>query len=305
MILVTGAGGKTGRAVIRALAAKGETIRALVRRPAQMGQVEATGAGESVVGDMRDPSFMADAVRGVRAVYHICPNMSPDEIAIGQIAITAARAAGVERLGFHSVLHPQTQAMPHHWLKLRVEEQLVASGLDFTILQPAAYMQNLLAFWDQIAREGVYPVPYPPHTRLSLVDLEDVAEAAAIALTGAGHVGATYELVGTGAMSQTEVAASLSRQLGRPVRAQAVPLQTWEQRARSAGLGGYQIETLLKMFRYYARHGLWGSPRALEWLLGRPPTSLDAFIARINQERQKMTSATRAKEVNPDETGSF
>ncbi|MGD2207623.1 MAG: NmrA family NAD(P)-binding protein, partial [Anaerolineae bacterium] len=123
MILVTGAAGKTGRAVIRALAARGAAVRALVHRSGQVSKVEALGA-ETIVGDMRDGVAMDRAARGAHAVYHICPNVSPDEVTIGQTAITAARRAGVEHFVFHSVLHPQVEAMPHHWLKMRVEELL-------------------------------------------------------------------------------------------------------------------------------------------------------------------------------------
>jgi uncharacterized protein YbjT (DUF2867 family) len=285
MILVTGAAGKTGWAVIRALAAKRAAVRALVYRPEQGWLVQAWGAQEVVVGDMRLQATMEQAVAGARAVYHICPNMSPDEVAIGQAAIAAARSAGVEHFVYHSVLHPQTEAMPHHWLKLRVEEQLFESGLSHTILQPAAYMQNVLAYWEAIVEQGVYAVPYAVETRLGMVDLEDVAEVAALVLTAAGHAGATYELAGVEVMSQIEVAASLSQGLGRRVRAETVPLDVWEQRARRSGMGDYQVETLVKMFRYYEHHGFWGNPRVLSWLLGRSPTSFDAFVARSAHER--------------------
>jgi len=285
MILVTGAAGKTGRAVIQSLVAKGEAVRALAHRPAQVRLVEEIGAREVVVGDMRLQATMDRAAQGVRAVYHICPNVSPDEVAIGQVAITAARSAGVEHFVYHSVLHPQVEAMPHHWQKLRVEEQLFESGLFYTILQPAAYMQNVLAHWDQVMEQGVYPVPYAVETRLGMVDLEDVAEAAAVVLTEPGHAGAICELAGAEVLSQVEVAVILSQQLGRPVRAEAVPLETWERRARGSGLGDYQVETLVKMFRYYERHGFWGNPRILGWLLGRPPTTFAAFVERSKYSR--------------------
>ncbi|MBF8282622.1 MAG: NmrA-like family protein, partial [Anaerolineales bacterium] len=243
MILITGAGGKTGQAVIKAVAARGENVRALVHREAQASAVKALGAREAVVGDMRDEEALRRAMEGARAVYHICPNVNPDEVTIGRTVITAARAAGVERFVFHSVLHPQVEAMPHHWNKLRVEEALFESSLPFTVLQPTAYMQNILAGWDSSVKQGVYTVPYPVETRLSLVDLEDVAEAAAIVLTEPGHAGATYELVGTEAMTQVEVAEALRQQLGRPVRAEAQPIEEWERRARASGMGDYQIET--------------------------------------------------------------
>ena len=93
--------------------------------------------------------------------------------------------------------------MPHHWSKLPVEEMLFSSALDVTILQPTAYMQNCLSEWDRMVGSGIYRVPYPVETRLSLVDLDDVAEAAAIVLSDADHSGATYELVGTPPLSQT------------------------------------------------------------------------------------------------------
>ena len=280
MILVTGAAGKTGRAALRALSHRGQAVRALVRRPEQADSARAAGAADVVVGDVRDPAAMRRAAEGARAVYHICPNMHPDEAAIGRAVLAAARAAGLERIVYHSVLHPQPEAMPHHWNKLRVEEAVFESGLAFTILQPAPYMQNLLAYWDTITTRGVFAVPYPPQTRLSLVDVEDVAEAAARVLTEPGHAGATYELCGTGGLSQTEVAAQLSAALERPVRAEQVGLADWERGARAAGLSPYAVETLLKMFRYYAAFGLWGSPRALAALLGRAPASLTDFALR-------------------------
>ncbi len=283
LILLTGAAGKTGRAIIGALANRGQTVRAFVRRAEQAQAVREAGAAEAVVGDLRDADVVAGAMRGVRAVYHVCPNVSPDEVTIGQVALAAARTAGVERFVYHSVLHPQVQAMPHHWLKLRVEELLFASGLPFTILQPCAYMQNVLANWGQIAEAGVYPVPYRVGARLSIVDLDDVAVAAATVLTEPGHLGAIYELAGPAPLSQVEIAAVLSQQLGRPVRAEAVSLDAWERRARAGGMGEYQVAMLLAMFRYYDRHGLVGNPAVLGWLLGRPTTTFAEFLVRGNQ----------------------
>jgi uncharacterized protein YbjT (DUF2867 family) len=283
VILVTGASGKTGRAVIKALVTQGAAVRAMVHRPEQAEPVQKQGAQQVIVGDMRDPTTMDRAAHGVRAIYHICPNVNPDEVAFGQAVIAAARSAGVERLVYHSVLHPQTEAMPHHWQKLRVEENLFDSGLPYTILQPAPYMQNVLTQWSQIAEQGIYSLPYAVETRLGMVDLEDVAEAAAIVLTEPGHVGATYELAGAETLSQTEVARILGQHLKRLVRAQVVSLDEWERQARASGLSDYAVETLIKMFRYYERYGFWGNPRVLTWLLGRSPTTFAAFVERTTR----------------------
>jgi len=208
--------------------------------------------------------------------------MHPAEVAIGRQVIVAALAVGVEHFVYHSVLHPQTATMPHHWNKLQVEEALFESRLPFTILQPTAYMQNLLASWEKIRTEGRYVVPYPAETRIALVDLADVAAVAATVLTQpAQHQGAIYELVGTAPLTQNEVATALTASLGQPVTIEVLTHTAWEQNARAGGLGDYAVETLIQMFTYYEKFGLIGNPNVLGWLLGRSPTVLATFIQRI------------------------
>ena len=104
-------------------------------------------------------------------------------------------------------------------------------------------------------------------------------------LTEPGHAGATYELVGADALSQTEVAEVLTAGLGRTIHARSVPRDEWERGARASGLADYQVETLVKMFQYYERYGFWGGSRVLSWLLNRPPTSFEFFIERTVRER--------------------
>ena len=280
MILVTCAGGKTGRAVLRALSAEARSVRALVHREHQAAAAMTHGASEVVVGDMRAAETMAGAARGAQAVYHICPNMAADEVAIVDTAIEAALGAGVKHFVYHSVLHPQTEAMVHHWHKMRAEERLLESGLPFTILQPAVYMQNTLAHRKRIVEEGIYAVPYAAETGVSMVDLEDVARVAAIVLTEPGHEGATYELCGREILSPREIAEIFTRFLGRPVLLEVISPEAWEASAREVGLGDYEIETLLAMFAYYGRHGLTGNSNVLEWMLGRPAVAFEAFVER-------------------------
>lgn len=296
MILVTGAGGKTGRAIIRALAARregaGTPVHAFVHRPEQVDAARSLGAHAVSVGDLQDVDALAAAALGAHAIYHICPNVSAFEVPIGRAVMTAAIRSGVRRFVFHSVLHPQIAAMPHHWDKLRVEEMLLGSDLDVTVLQPTAYMQNILAGWSGIGA-SVYRVPYPTDTRLSLVDLDDVAAAAAVVLTTSGHGGATYELVGTPPLDPRKIAATLSEVLRRPVRAEAQSIDDWDAQVRASGLGDYQRDTLIRMFRWYAQHGLVGNTNVLRWLLGREPTTLAQFAQRVarGQAGQKTPGA--------------
>ena len=286
MILVTGAAGKTGQAIIRALLKDKEPIRALVHKDIQIQLVHGLGVQEVIAGDMCSQKTMNQVLQGVRAVYHICPNVSPEEINIGQIAIKAAQSAEVEHFVYHSVLHPQIESMPHHWQKMRVEEQLFESGLSYTILQPAPYMQNILAYWNDIMKKNKYAVPYSENTRLCSVDLEDVAEVAGIVLSESGHKGAIYELCGVEILSQIEITQIFSQYLGHRVDVKVIPIEEWEVNARNKGLGDNQVKTLIKMFRYYERFGFFGNSRILECLLNRSPTSYATFIERTIRERQ-------------------
>ncbi len=280
MILLTGAAGKTGKAVLKALLAHNcdLDVCVLVRSEEQASELKRIGAAKAVIGDMNSMESYRRSMRGVKAAYHICPNMHPQEKEIGRLAIAAACEKDLEHFVYHSVLHPQAEKMPHHWNKMRVEEMLFESGLNFTILQPAPYMQNILASREIIYSEGVYRIPYPVTTSLSLVDLLDLARAVAIVISEPGHKGAIYEIVGTGGLSQLAVADHISDVLGRGVDAEEQSLEEWRRTAEKSGLGSYQVETLVMMFTYYARYGLEGNSNILSWLLNSKPSSLYNFL---------------------------
>ena len=282
MILVTGAGGKTGIAVVEALS-KVESVCAFVYRDEQVAIAKSLGAEKVIVGDMRDVSAIRTSMDTVRSVNHICPNMSPDEITIGKLVIGEARKARVEHFVYHSVLHPQSEKMKHHWGKLRVEEMIFESGVPFTILQPAPYMQNLLADWKNIVKNAVLRIPYSARADFSFIDLEDLAEAVKVVLTEPNHRNATYELAGTSPISHVEVAKILSHVLDRDVRVEEEKISNWKLRVK--GLSEYALENLIKMFEYYDQWGLVGNPNVLRWLIKKEPTSLESFIERNLNER--------------------
>ncbi len=281
MILITGASGKTGKALIRRLLKRGAKVRALVHHPDQQSELSALGLTDIVAGDLRQRSTMLKAAAGVETIYHICPNMSPDEVRIGRLMIEAARTCNVRRLVYHSVLHPNVRLMPHHLNKARVEELLFTSGLSFTILQPTAYMQNIQAYWPRIVSEGIYAVPYSAGTRLGLVDLEDVTAAAERMILEPGFENGVFELVGTPAFSQNEIVQLIGDKIGRTVQVETISRSAWEGNARQAGMPEYAIRTLLSMFEYYEKYGMVGTPTILDWILNRTPTSFPQFVDRI------------------------
>ena len=284
MILITGAGGKTGRSLVKALS-QAESVCAFVHREEHVSVAKAWGADKVIVGDLHDEMGVRSAMQDVRAVYHICPNMDPDELVVGNLIIREAREASVEHFVYHSVLHPQVEKMNHHWQKMRVEEMIFESRLPFTILQPAPYMQNLLTGWKSIVEDGVLRLPYSVNSKFSFVDLENVAEAASIVLTQPEHLNAIYEIAGTAPTSHVEVAEIFSRVLNRDVHTEKEEVSDWRLRAKqNAGMSEYAIENLVKMFEYYDQWGLVGNSNVLRWILRCEPTSLKSFVERTVQE---------------------
>ena len=219
-VAVLGGHGKTGRAVCDALAA---------------GDSGALPLGRA------DWPDLAAAVGGCDAAYVIAPNLHPDEPAYVAEALAALAAAGVGRVVYHSVASPYVPAMPHHLGKARSEDLVRRSGLDWTILQPGAYLQNL-------DLSGSLDVPYSVDVPFGFLDLADLGRAAAVVLTEPGHSGATYELA-----SRVATVRELAEEAGVTVRQVADPgTHPW----------------LSAMFAYYDAHGLPVGTRVLAALVG-------------------------------------
>jgi NAD(P)H dehydrogenase (quinone) len=275
-VLVTGAGGKTGHNVIQALLNKGFAIRALLFNNAEGTRLDQKV--DKVYGDMTHQDDLERAMQGVDAVYHICPNMHPDEVKIGQLAIQAARDNGLQHFVFHSVLHPQVREMPHHWNKLGVEILLFKSGLNYTILQPTAYCQNLLQYKKSIIEQGIYAVPYNGATRIGMVDLQDVSEAAATVMGRAEYFGGTYELATDEVFTQQELTILIGQVLRREVLFSEINRKEWSVIMLKSGMNEYACRTLIRMFKYYEKHGFHGNGRVLSQILGHAPASMECFI---------------------------
>jgi len=284
-ILVTCAAGRTGRAVTGATAARGGRVRALVRRPEAAAAARAAGAAEVATGDLESDDDMQAAMVGVARVYHVAPPFSTAEATIGRRVIAAARAAGVRHFVFQSVYHAQCTRMAHHRRKLEVEAALIESGLPYTILAPAMYMQNLAVEWPEILATGRYRRPYSPQVPMAMVDLADLGEAAARVLTGEDYVGGSFELSSAPCLSHAGMAAILSTILGRTITAEARSIADWAEKA-PARFGPAAIEIYATMCRHYDEHGLpGGNARVLAMILGREPTGFAAFAKRFVAER--------------------
>jgi len=278
LILVTGASGKTGKMIVSKLANLGFAVRAIVRTETQVDGLFRLGAAEVVIAELRDSQAVNSFFKGVDKVYHICPNMSPDEETIGELMISAARENGCSQFVYHSVLYPQVEIMPHHWHKMRVEEKLIQSNIPFTILQPAAYMQNILGYWEKMMRDGVYEIPYSIQARSSMIDLNDLAEVVVKVLTNDSHVNATYQLCSCEQLSAEQIVEIISQKSGKKVFAREMDRGDWEKMMRAQLMPDYAVVTLLKMFNYYEKFDFLGNCNQLTWLLSRTPNDFGNFI---------------------------
>ena len=175
---------------------------------------------------------------------------------------------------FSAVIHPVLTGLVNHAAKIAVEEAVLNSDLEYTFLHPALYFQNYAQFWPGIIKTGVLAEPWSANTRFSRFDYRDVAEAAAIALTEDRLLYGTFELCSLGILNRWDVAALISKVLGREIKV--------ESRAPDS-LGNIPA-SMKAMFEHYDHHGLLRNPLTLSAILGRQPRSLENYFQELAGE---------------------
>ena len=280
MILVTAANGNQGRLLVPKLLAARVPVRACVQSDASAEHLRALGVDDVVVGDISDPAVLSKAVSGVDKIYHVGPTIHPRERDMGFAIIDAARAGGVQHLVLSSVLHAITTDLVQHEIKRDIEEHLLSSGLEFTILQPANYMLPLKL--RPVFERGVFELSWSLQRRQSMVDLGDVTDVAQRVLTDTSrHAGATYELVGPGRFTGHDLGEIISRVLDRRIEVREIDadtyLKAWIGAADPAQFT-HQVRVLRAITARYSSHDFVGNPNVLTWLLGRPPTTFEQYV---------------------------
>jgi uncharacterized protein YbjT (DUF2867 family) len=282
MILVTSANGNQGKRLVPKLLAAGHDVRACVQTEKSAEHLRALGVQEVLVGDLAAPGSIAEALHGVASVYHIGPTLHPAERAMGFAMVDAAREAGVGHFVLSSVLHAITTDLIQHEIKRDLEEHLLSSGLEFTILQPSNYMMPMRMI--PVFEEGVFRLSWSLDRKQSMVDLDDVTDVAALVLGDPEHhAAATYELVGPGRFTAHDIGRVLTHVLGREIGVEYMDPQAF-LRSRFAGSDPSSLEYRARVSgaisARYSSHDFLGNPNVLTWLLRRPPTSFEAFVRR-------------------------
>lgn len=279
-VLVTAAHGNQGRALIPRLVRDGHQVRAL-RRSGDIEDLYKLGAHEGLAGDLLDPEVRARAMDGIDVVYHVGPTAHPREAEMGVAAIDAALAAGVKHFVYASVLHARVSALLQHREKAIVEEHLVGSGLPFTILQPADFMETLNI--GPALDSGVFRLIWSLEREQALVSVADVAEVAEVVIaTPRHHCAATYELCAPGTFSAFDIANLIAVVTERSIVAERLEVAEVEQfyshEEWGAEDGAYRERFFAALLSWYDAHDFLGNPNVLRMLLEREPTTLEQFV---------------------------
>jgi uncharacterized protein YbjT (DUF2867 family) len=279
MILVTGATGNAGGAVVRALVDAGEPVRALARsaKPSLLPE-----GVEIVVGDLNQPETLTPHLDGVTSVFLLS----------GYGGLTQ-NLADMRRAGVERVVLLSSSAAPGGDLSNAVaryhilsERAVRESGLAWTFLQPNSFMTNTLQWAPQLRRGDVIRAPFAD-VRVAAIDPDDVGAVAAAALTSKAHDGRAYRLSGPEALLPADRVAVLARVLDRDLRFEGLS----NEQARQEMSESTPAEYVDAFFRFFADGDLDESQvlPAVQDVTGRPPRTFERWVrahsAALDQER--------------------
>ncbi len=234
VILVTGATGKQGGAVLRRLRERGFSVRALTRDPDEPRARSLTGHGTEVMrGDLNDQASLTRALDGAYGVFSVqaLERDVEEEIRQGVNLVDAAKRLRISHFIYSSVASAdQDTGIPFFESKRRLEDHIRGSGLRYTIFRPAFFMENWLGMRSMI-QEGHLDLPLKPDSRLQMIAVDDIGAFVALALEHPGRwQGHTTEIAGD-ELSMSALAGAFSRMLGREVQYNQVPWDAFQQQA--------------------------------------------------------------------------
>ncbi len=275
MIFLTGATGKIGGETARQLIEKGASLRALVRDESKAADLKAAGV-ELVVGDIADAETLRTGLSGAQRAFLLLPNGEHQEANEKQFT-DLCRELGVKHLvkmsSMEAVAHAETPIPRAHWA---VEEYIRGSGLDWTMVKPNFFMQNLMASAALIKEKRMFSLPMGDGTT-GMADARDIGAVCAEVLTADGHAGQSYEITGPEVITFHEAAQRFSEVLGEPVKYVPMPMDKFRERMTGV-LQPWHLNAVCELFREIAEIGIDHTTDTFKRLIGRDPISLRQFV---------------------------
>lgn len=273
-IAITGATGQLGRLAIAALQARGHAPLALVRDPAKAADL----TSEVRAFDYAAADSLAPALAGVQTLVLISSSDFNDRVGQHRNVIAAAKAAGISRILYTSILRADTSPMLLAADHKATEEAIRASGLGFTILRNGWYTENHTASLGGAIAAGAL-IGSAGEGRFSSAARADYAEAIAVAAATPGHDNAIYELAGDGFHTYADLAAEVSRLTGKTIPYNNLPADAYAGILQSFGLPAGFAHVLADSDVQAAHGALHDDSRTLSRLIGRPTTPMPATVA--------------------------
>jgi uncharacterized protein YbjT (DUF2867 family) len=274
MILVIGATGTNGREVVQRLAGAGHRVRALARYTAKADGLSLPNV-ELAQGDLGDPASLDRAFEGVsRAFVVTAVDQRAGEWC--RNAFGAAKRAGKPHVVKFSGMGAGTadsDLLRHHG---ETDEMLKGSGLPYTILRPNSFFQNMLWSAGTIKDHGAFYLPMRDG-RQSLVDVRDIAAVAVKVLTEPGHEGQVYEITGPESLSYADVAASLTRVLGKPVQYVDVPPEAARDSMLKAGMPAWNADAVTQLYGAFATGRFGYTTDTVKRITRQPPIPFEQW----------------------------
>jgi uncharacterized protein YbjT (DUF2867 family) len=276
MILITGATGRVGSAILKQLSTSGVSVRALVRT-AEKAALVANPQVETVIGDLAQPRSLDSALNGITAALLVSP-LDPHQVELQGNFIEAAKRAGrvhvVKISGLGTALDSSVRSGRWH---AQTEKHLEDSGLPFTHLRPPFFMQNLLRFAPTIRASGEFAGSLN-QGKVAMIDVDDIAAVAATALSTDAHAGNAYVLTGPEAISYADVAERLARILGRTITYKDVPIEVMRERLLATGMPEWHVNVQVDFSTALSAGHASAVTNTVEAVTGKPARTLEQFL---------------------------
>jgi len=273
-ILITGATGNNGREIVRLLSSRGINARAMVRN---LDKIQDLPGIEWVSGSFDDEDSMITAMNGINKVFLVMP-VDPKNVGWVKTVLSVAKKAGVKHIvkfsGFGASMDSPSEIIRMH---AESDELVKKSGLNYTLLQPNSFFQNILASIPTIQAQGSFYLPMKDGSQ-SLIDVRDIAEVAVEVLTKQGHENKTYKLSGPEALNFHQVAEILSDVLGKPVQYIDVPPEAAKQSMQDMGMPEWLAGALVEILSLFGEGHHNEITSTVEDITGHAPRSFNSFV---------------------------
>ena len=276
MILITGATGKTGSAAVQELSNRNIPFRVLIRNEDKQSQITDIG-GEVIIGTIEDDAALNQAMEGVQKALVLLPN-SEQQLFLEKKVVDAALEANVQHIVKMSSMEAVPGATsPIPKLHMQSENYIKNSGMNWTMIKPNFFMQNLLGSGKTIVEQNKFFLPMG-EGKAGMIHTKDVGTVIAKVLSEDGHEGKNYEVTGPEILSFHDVAEIFSKVLGKKVDYINVPIDEYKKTLSQFLTNQWYLDSVIDLFKDIAEGGIEDKTDTFQDLIGKSPCSLEQFI---------------------------